>query len=147
MSLRAGVAALAASLLGACMSLAPQAPTLVDASRAGGTVHLYRGDTLVVSLASSAAKGARWQPQVAQDAVLQQIGMADLLPPQVAPGTVGSPSDTVYRFRASAPGTTTLVFGYRRVDDRNAVAARTVRYDVAVSPRPGDYAEAFAKSR
>jgi predicted secreted protein len=144
---RAMLAALAATLLAACASLSPQAPTLVDAGRAGGTVHLYKGDTLVVSLASSATEGARWQPVLAPDVVLQWIGMADLLPPQVAPGTVGSPNDTVYRFRANEAGTTTLAFAYRRADDRTAVPERTLRYEVAVLPRPGDYAEAWAKSR
>ncbi|HEY7904831.1 MAG TPA: protease inhibitor I42 family protein [Casimicrobiaceae bacterium] len=144
---RAVLVALTAALLGACASHLPQAPTLVDASRAGGSVRLYKGDTLVVSLAPNATEGARWQAVLAPDVVLQQVGMADLLPPQVATGTVGSPNDTVYRFRANEAGTTTLAFAYRRADDRNAVPERTLRYEVAVLPRPGDYAEAWAKSR
>jgi hypothetical protein len=139
--LAAALAALCAALATGCASNLPQSPTLVRADGAGRAVTLYRGDTLVVAMAPAASKEGRWQPQVAGDAILQQIGMADLMPPQVAPGTTGAPNETLYRFRAATVGKTTLAF-----DDAGATPARTVRYDVAVVARPGEYAEAWAKA-
>jgi predicted secreted protein len=130
-----------------CAAMQPQAPTLVGAAQSGGAVHLHKGDTLVVALASSPTAGIRWQAQPMQGAVLQQIGMSDLLPQQLAEGTVGSPNDTVYRFRANEIGTTTLELALKPTGDPSATGERTVRYDVSVGPRPGEYAQAWAKSR
>jgi predicted secreted protein len=142
MSLRGALVAACAALVAGCASHLPQSPTLVRAGDAGRTVTLYQGDTLVVAMPPASAKDGRWQPATAGDAVLQQVGMADLLPPEVAPGTTGGPGETVYRYRAARVGTTTLAF-----DDAGAVPPRTLRYDVAVLARPGEYAEAWAKPR
>lgn len=145
----AGVAASAFVLLAfaGCAAMQPQAPTLIGEAQSGGAVRLHKGDTLVVALASSPTAGIRWQAQPMQGAVLQQIGMSDLLPQQLAEGTVGSPNDTVYRFRANEIGTTTLELAQKSTADPSATAERTVRYDVSVGPRPGEYAQAWAKSR
>jgi len=146
-SARAAVcAAVTAMLVTGCASLDPQAPTLVSGA-AGGPVRLYQGDTLVVALPSNTVEGARWQPRAADAAVLEPIGTGDLLPPQVAPGLAGAPNDAVYRFRAASAGSTTLELAYRRLGDGASVADRDVRYDITVLARPGDYAEAWAKSR
>jgi hypothetical protein len=142
MSLRGTLAVACAALVAGCASHLPQAPTLVRADDAGHAVTLYQGDTLVVAMPPAATKDGRWQPKASGDAVLQQIGMADLLPPEVAPGTTGAPNDTLYRYRAASVGRTTLAF-----DDSGAAPARTVRYDVVVLARRGEYAEAWAKPR
>jgi predicted secreted protein len=145
----AGAAASALALLAfaGCAAMQPQAPTLVGEAQSGGAVHLHKGDTLVVALASSPTAGIRWQAQPMQGAVLQQIGMSDLLPQQLAQGAVGSPNDTVYRFRANEIGTTTLELALKPAGGPSATGERTVRYDVSVGPRPGEYAQAWAKSR
>ncbi|MEO6928069.1 MAG: protease inhibitor I42 family protein [Casimicrobiaceae bacterium] len=145
MSLRALAAlAISALALGGCMSLAPQTPTLVGAAQAGGSVHLSKGDTLVVALATDPVAGARWRVRPLQGDVLQQIGLVDLLPTTVAQGAVGAGNDNLYRFRANAVGRTTLELAQPAVA---AVAGRNVRFDVSVSERPGEYAQAWAKSR
>jgi hypothetical protein len=137
--LRGALAAMGALLLAACASHLPQSPALVGADDAGRAVTLYRGDTLVVAMPPAATKDGRWQPKVSGDAVLEQVGMADLLPPQVAPGTTGAANDTLYRYRAASVGRTTLAF-----DDASAAPPRSVRYDVVVVARPGEYHEAWA---
>ena len=146
-------ASIAVIALAGCASLQPQAPTLVSAAQSGGTVHLHKGDTLVVALDSASpappsASGYRWQAQPLQGAVLRQIGMSDLLPQKLAWGAVGAPNDTVYRFHANEVGTTTLELALRPADGGPAAAPqRTVRYDVSVEARPGEYAQAWAKTR
>ena len=142
----AAVVAAGALALTGCMSQHPQSPTLVGAAQSGGAVHLRQGDTLVVALASDPSARTRWQPQPLQGAVLQQIGMSDLLPQKIAQGTVGDAGDTVYRFRANEVGTTTLDLALQ--SPFSAVAPqRTVHYDVSVTARPGEYAQAWAKTR
>jgi predicted secreted protein len=140
------VTTLALAALAACMSLQPQAPTLVRATRDGGAVRLHKGDTLVVALEASPTPGLRWQPRPMQGAVLQQIGMADLLPQQLAAGAVGAPNDTVYRFRANETGKTTLELALQPAGP-GAAPERTVHYEVSVDARPGEYREAWAKTR
>ena len=130
-----------AAIVAGCASHLPQTPTLIGPGDAGRTVRLHQGDTLVVAMPQAAATG-RWKPAVSTDAVLQQVGMADLLPSEVAPGTVGAPNETVYRFRATGVGTTTLAF-----DAGDAGQPQALRYDVTVVPRPGEYVQAFAPSR
>jgi hypothetical protein len=142
MSLRGALALSCGALVAACASHLPQSPTLVRADDAGRVVTLYQGDTLVVAMPPTTANEGRWQPEASGDAVLQPVGMADLLPPEVAAGTTGGPNETLYRFRAASVGKTTLAFG-----DASAAPARTVRYDVVVVARPGEYAEAWAKPR
>ncbi|HXU50482.1 MAG TPA: hypothetical protein VN789_00445 [Casimicrobiaceae bacterium] len=142
MRIGAALAVLCAALVAGCASHLPQAPTLVRADDAGRAVTLFQGDTLVVAMPPAASKDGFWRPQVASDAVLQQIGMADLMPPEVAPGTTGAPNETLYRFRAASVGKTSLAF-----DDAGATPPRAVRYDVAVVARPGEYAEAWAKAK
>lgn len=137
----AALAALSAALVAGCASTVPQSPTLVRAGDAGRAITLYQGDTLVVALPPATSKERGWRPQPTADGVLAQIGMADLMPAQVAPGTTGAPNETLYRFRAASVGTSTLAFA-----DTGATPPRTVRYDVAVVARPGEYAEAWAKA-
>ncbi len=134
------------AVLAGCASLQPQTPTVVQASQSGGAIRMLQGDTLVVTLDSNPSSGYRWQVRPIDGALLQQIGSADLLPAEVAPGTVGAANDTVYRFRAAAPGTGPLELAYLRPFE-TAPPQRTVRYDVTVVARPGEYAQAWAKTR
>jgi hypothetical protein len=47
---------------------------------------------------------------------------------------VGIGNTTTYRFRAKAPGTASLEFAWRAPPDQPSAPARTVRYDVTISP-------------
>ncbi|MEO6749174.1 MAG: hypothetical protein ABI294_06240, partial [Casimicrobiaceae bacterium] len=79
---------------------------------------------------------------------LQQIGMPDLLPQQVAEGTTGSANDNVYRFRAREVGTTTLeIVRQAAPGAMGAALPRSVHYRVSVSTTPGEYTQAWADSR
>jgi len=149
MSARAVAALTALALaLGGCMSLAPQSPTLIGAAQDGRTVHLHKGDTLVVALATHADGDDRWRVQPLQGPVLQQIGMLDLLPQQVAEGTTGSANDNVYRFRAREVGTTTLELAQQAPPGATGAAPpRSVHYRVSVSAMPGEYTQAWVNSR
>jgi inhibitor of cysteine peptidase len=143
---KAPAALLALVALAGCASLLPQTPTIVQASHSGGAVRLLQGDTLVVALDANPGSGYRWQVRPIDGSLLQQIGPADLLPADVAPGTVGAANDTVYRFRAAGTGTATLELAYLRPLETTA-PQRTVHYDVTVIARPGEYAQAWAKTR
>ena len=132
--------------LAGCASLQPQTPTIVQGAQSGGAVRMLQGDTLVVTLDSNPGSGYRWQVRPIDGALLQQIGSADLLPVEVAYGTVGAANDTVYRFRAAATGTTALELAYLRPFETTP-PQRTVRYDVTVVARSGEYAQAWAKTR
>jgi inhibitor of cysteine peptidase len=127
----------AATLLAACSTLQPMTPKVVNAASDGGAVTLKKGDTLVVALDANLTTGYRWETTTANSPVLSLIGTPDYLPPAVAPGTVGAPGDTVFRYRAAEPGTTTLELGYLRPFEKGVAPAKTVRYEVTVlSLRP-----------
>ncbi len=147
MSARAAALVIAVSLaLAGCMALGPQTPTQVGAAQSGKAVHLYKGDTLVVALHDDPQANTRWRVEPMQGAVLQQVGMADLLPGEVAEGTVGAPNDTVYRFRANAAGSATLALVQRGVDASAAGGtAPSVRFDVTVTDSPGAIVRAWTK--
>ncbi len=131
-----------AALAVGCASLDPQAPKVVTAAHSG-PVQLAKGDTLVVAIPVAPGDRGRWRAQTSNGTVLQQVGVVDLLPNEVAPGTVGNPNDNVYRFRAAETGSTSLDLAWAA--DAPAPAPVPVHLDVTVVPRPGQFAEAWAK--
>jgi inhibitor of cysteine peptidase len=142
------LAALAIAVtLGGCGSLQPQTPTVVNASRSGGPVTLQTGDTLVVTLAAQPSTGYRWETLDLQGPVLVAVGSADYLPPAVAPGTVGAPGDSVFRYQAHDVGHTTLDLGYSRPFETGVAPARTVHYDVTVVARSPSWVSVWSKSQ
>ena len=122
----------AATLLAACSTLQPMTPKVVNATSDGGAVSLKKGDTLVVTLDANLTTGYRWETTAGTGPVLWLLGTPDYLPQTVAPGTVGAPGDTVFRYRAAEPGTTTLELGYLRPFEKGVAPAKTVRYQVTV---------------
>jgi inhibitor of cysteine peptidase len=112
---------------------------VVTAARSGGTVTLAQGDTLVVALDTQPSTGYRWQVLDPRSPAIVQIGTSDYLPAQVAEGTVGAPGDAVFRFEGRDAGQASLELGYSRPFEKGVAPARTVHYDVIVTPRPNPW--------
>ena len=91
-----------------------------------------RNQTLVVTLEANITTGYRWEPVAGFTPVLAQVGTADYVARSGAAPVAGAPGDMTFRFRAQAPGTTTLELAYRRPFETNVAPAKTVRYDVTV---------------
>ncbi len=136
-----------AVILAGCGSLQPQTPTVVTASKSGGPVTLQTGDTLVVTLDAQPSTGYRWETIDLQGPVLAAVGSADYLPPTVAPGTVGAPGDSVFRYQARDVGHTTLDLGYSRPFEKDVAPARTVHYDITVVARSPSWLSVWSKSQ
>jgi inhibitor of cysteine peptidase len=143
----AGVALGVATVLAGCGSLQPVTPTVVTAARSGGPVTLQTGDTLVVALDAQPSTGYRWETLDLQGPVLVAVGSADYLPSTVAPGTVGAPGDSVFRYQARDVGHTTLDLGYSRPFENGVAPARTVHYDVTVVARSPSWLAVWSKSQ
>ena len=137
----------AAAGLGGCGSLQPQTPTLVTASRSGGAVTLQTGDTLVVALDAQPSTGYRWETLDLTGPVLVAVGSADYLPATVAPGTVGAPGDSVFRYQAHEAGHATLDLAYSRPFEPGVAPARTVHYDITVVARSPSWLSVWSKSQ
>jgi|KBSSwiStaDraftv2_1062776.scaffolds.fasta_scaffold04412_10 inhibitor of cysteine peptidase len=99
----------------------------------GGPVAMRAGTALIVSLPPDPAIGYGWVLQ-SSGANLFVIGGPDYTPDPKPPGLVGIGNTTTYRFRAKAPGTASLEFAWRAPPDQPSAPARTVRYDVTISP-------------
>jgi inhibitor of cysteine peptidase len=136
-----------AAVLAGCGSLQPQTPTMVTAAKSGGPVKLQTGDTLVVALDAQPSTGYRWETLDLQGPVLVAVGSADYLPPTVAPGTVGAPGESVFRYQARDVGHATLDLGYSRPFEQGAAPVRTVHYDITVVARSPAWLSVWSKSQ
>jgi inhibitor of cysteine peptidase len=137
----------AATALVGCGSLQPVTPTVVTAAKSGGPVTLQTGDTLVVALDAQPSTGYRWETLDLQGPVLVAVGSADYLPATVAPGTVGAPGDSVFRYQAHDVGHATLDLGYSRPFEKGVAPARTVHYDITVVARAPSWLAVWSKSQ
>jgi len=107
----------------------------VLAPQGGGTVMVRAGAPFVVSLSPDPAVGYGWVLKSAGPGVAV-IGGPDVTTNPKPPSIMGIPEATTFRFRANAPGTTTVEFAWVAPPGQSAAAERTVRYDVTVTP-PG----------
>ena len=146
MTATGSIAAIAAALvLAACDSMQtiqsmPPAPNpfkppplavRVGESGASAPIVLQRGQTLVVTLEANVTTGYRWEAVQGYSPTLVSLGTPDYTS-RSAPPDVGAPGDMTFRFRADAPGATTLALDYRRPFEPDVAPAKTVRYDVTV---------------
>ena len=99
----------------------------------GGAVTLRNGTALVVSLPPDPATGYGWVLTSA-DPKLWEIGGPDATQDPKPPGLMGVPGATAYRFRAKAPGTSTIEFAWRAPPGQPPAPEKVVRYQVTVSP-------------
>jgi len=129
----AAAALAVAAALASCASIERDE---VAAPPDGGSVVMRAGTPLVVSLPPDPSAGNGWVLQSASPN-LALIGGPDYTPSPKPPGLVGVADTTAYRFRALKPGAGTLEFLWVAPPGQPAPSpARTVRYDVEVTPQP-----------
>jgi len=108
---------------------APVTSVDLDNAADGTKVTLKRGNELKVMLDADLRSGSHWRYPAGFAPVLSQLGERIFL----TRGTVylGGGGRNVFRYRAEAQGTATLVFEYGPLDAA-APAAKSVRYHVTV---------------
>jgi inhibitor of cysteine peptidase len=99
----------------------------------GGAVTLRNGTALVVSLPPDPATGYGWVLKSA-DPKIWEIGGPDATQDPKPPGLTGVAGATAFRFRAKAPGTSTIEFAWRAPPGQPPAPEKVVRYQVTVSP-------------
>jgi predicted secreted protein len=99
----------------------------------GGAVTLRNGAALVVSLTPDPANGYGWVLKSA-DPKLWEIGGPDATQDPKPPGLIGVAGTTAFRFRAKAPGTSTIEFAWRAPPGQPAAPEKVVRYTVTALP-------------
>ena len=117
-------------LVSACATLEREG---VLASPEGGAVTVRNGAPLVVSLSPDPAVGYGWILKQAGPG-LTVTGGPDVTTNPKPPSIMGVPEATTFRFRATAPGTTTIEFAWVAPPGQSVASERTVRYDVTVTP-------------
>jgi len=100
----------------------------------GGQVTLKMGQEMLVRLGSNPSTGFRWQVEKVDEAVLQQVGMAQYEPAEPG-GTLkpGQAGQETMRFQATGAGQTNLILAYRRPWEDDAAAEKTFILQVVVS--------------
>jgi inhibitor of cysteine peptidase len=126
----AALAGLAAGVLAGCATLHRDN---VVAPVDGGAVTLRSGAAFVVSLAPDPATGYGWVLKSA-DPGLWEIGGPDATQDPKPPGLMGVAGTTAYRFRAKAPGTSTIEFAWQAPPGQPAAPDKVVRYTVTALP-------------
>jgi predicted secreted protein len=128
------VVALTWALLGACAS-APLPPAVkmaeLDNAKDGTRVVLERGGELKVLIDTNLSSGLQWDMPAKVAPVLAPIGQG-IYVGKGAVRDVHLGGTNIFRFRAEAPGTTTLEFAHRRIGEPTAAPARTIHYEVIV---------------
>lgn len=100
--------------------------------RNGETV-LRPGQTLSIILPSNSSTGFAWTVAPFDEAVVTRAQpFGEHVTKPHPDGMVGVPGDTHYRFIASAPGQTTIVFKYGQAWNPNAEPADTATYRIKV---------------
>jgi inhibitor of cysteine peptidase len=97
-------------------------------------VRLTVGQTLLVKLASNPTTGYDWTERKAPDPVMQPVGAQTYLPNFAPAGTVGVGGTVALEFKAMNAGQQTLQFDYVRAWEKNTPPAKTVAFNVTVSP-------------
>jgi len=105
----------------------------VTESDGGSQVTLKPGQEMVVRLGSNPSTGFRWQVEKVDEAVLQQVGMAQYEPAEpgetLKPGQAGQET---MRFQAAGAGQTNLILAYRRPWEGEIAAEKTFTLHVVV---------------
>jgi inhibitor of cysteine peptidase len=112
-----------------------QAPSqTVDISdpQAGGTLVVFAGDTVQVRLHSTPGTGYSWKVTQVNNAILALQAAPVFVPPP--PGIPGAEGHTVFNFRATATGSSTLQLAYARPTEQGGAPARTFSIGVTVRP-------------
>ncbi|MDA1004529.1 MAG: protease inhibitor I42 family protein [Chloroflexi bacterium] len=97
----------------------------------GATVRLAQGGTLLVALPSNPSTGYRWWVAEGSGAALELIDVRYVPPGSTMP-VVGAAGTEVFRFRAVAPGVTSLVLDYARGFEPGVPATSTFTVSVHI---------------
>jgi inhibitor of cysteine peptidase len=128
---------MATAVVAGAMALAGGCATLerenVAAPLDGGAVTLRSGTAFVVSLPPDPATGYGWVLKTA-DPKVWEIGIPDATQDPKPPGLIGVAGTTAYRFRAKAPGTSTIEFAWRAPPGQPAAPEKVVTYTVTALP-------------
>lgn len=119
---------LTAFVLSSCSMATP--PDVVTVDTCGTKVSMHAGSTLVVRLAAQITTGYLWRSLPPSGAVMGALGEPAIEPD---PRDVdGGWEVQVFRFRAQAPGTVTLVFHNQRPWEKDKPPRETCEIDVTV---------------
>jgi predicted secreted protein len=109
--LRKLVAALATAAVAIFPAAAAARSVSVTASSNGKTVHLQRGDTLMVTLREVKDGGFTWRTLVAPAPAVLSTVSSRYVAPNLPPGSVGGEGKRVNRYRAAGAGRTRVRLG------------------------------------
>jgi inhibitor of cysteine peptidase len=98
----------------------------------GGQVTLEMSQVLVVTLESSPTTGSGWQLVANEDGILQQPGETEFKQRRGTGIMMGAPGKEILRFKATAPGETTLELVYRRPWETDVAPEKTYTLSVTV---------------
>jgi len=91
------------------MPMAPR-PRELTALHGGAKIALVPEQELIVALDANTTTGYRWSVKMGVDGILRATGEPSYAPLMGDPRLVGAGGTTTFRFRAVAPGNTTVVF-------------------------------------
>jgi inhibitor of cysteine peptidase len=131
-SLAARAFALSALLaLSACATLNREGTV---AGPNGGSVTMMQGTALVLALTPDATGANSWAPANVPGPQLWPVVGSDFTVDPKPTDILGIAGTSTYRFRAMAPGTTSVEFALRSPVEVGATPVKVVRYDVTVKP-------------
>ena len=104
----------------------------IDASADGARVTLVPGQALSVTVDANPYTGYRWMVDRGAAAVLQPVGEPLYRPVSTSAPLVGAGGTMTFDFVAHAAGSDTLQLTYRRVWEKDATPARSLRVEIVV---------------
>lgn len=75
--------------------------------------HLHVGQVFMITLDGNPTTGYEWEYKMVPDTSIISI-QGEYIPANVGPGIVGSGGKYVYKGKALAPGTVSIIFSYSR---------------------------------
>ena len=103
-------------------------PKVVE-SDSGKLIKIRAGETFLVELSGNPATGYMWEVSEADASILRQTNETIF---KADRNSIGSPGKFNLRFKAIAPGKTTLALAYRRPWEKNVPPLNTYKMDVEV---------------
>lgn len=96
---------------------------------AGKTIHLLKGETLIVALEGNPSTGYNWEMESAAGSILAQVGEPESV---ASSNLMGAPAMIKITFKAEQDGEQTLKLVYHRVWEKNVPPEKTFEVTVVV---------------
>jgi predicted secreted protein len=106
---------------------------MVKYSDSGKTIHLVVDQILKVQLPGDAQSSSDWRQVAYNDSVLLRKGKPNYM---LGDGSSSEPGMYIFRFRAMAPGKSTLVMEFGDKRDSDEPATRVFELDIVVVEKP-----------